>query len=164
MGLSQGCNKPGGRNGERLYQRTWTSNLLQTARKSCFLLDTSIVIKLSVWIAQNFEAGHKFTLFLRAQTCCRREGTCQQENQCAPSLCSFNPTLPTGQEKSIPTLQTTPESQHSLSWGMKTKATIFTEEKATQMRTHRGFRKTKKLSACPTFTHVAEMFGITVWI
>lgn len=47
-----------------MYQRTWTSNLLQTTWKSCFLLDTSIVIiKLSMWTIQNFEAGHKFALF-----------------------------------------------------------------------------------------------------
>lgn len=60
VGWSQGLNKAGGRNRERRYQRTWTSKLLQTTRKSCFLLDTSIVIiKLSVWTVQNFMAGHE---------------------------------------------------------------------------------------------------------
>lgn len=120
-----------------------------------------IIIKLSEWGVQNFETVHKFAIF-RPQTCCGRQGTCEQENPCTPPLCQFN-TIPLTRQKSI----CTAVSQHLPFWGTETKAIHFKEEKVTQIHIREGeFGMTKKVPACPISTHMLEKSptGITVWI
>lgn len=157
--------KPGGRNGERLCQRTKIGNLLQATRKSYFSLDTSVT-------TINWVSGQSKTLrqgtnlqFFRAQTRCRRQGTCEQENPCVPSLGQFNPIPPTRQ-KSICIISA---SQHLTFWGMETKATHFQDEKVTQIHIREGeFGMARKVPACPTCWRkapLASQFGSNIpWV